>query len=111
MPVLARAGAALALSALLAAAPAPASAGDRGAVAAGIVGGVALGALAAGAFQPAPVYVAPPPPRMRVYAEPEPVYLAPPPPRRVYVERACGWETERVWTGYRWVYERVRVCD
>ena len=102
----AKLGPALVVAAGLATAmPAPASAGDGGAVAAGIVGGVALGALAAGAFQPAP------PPRVRVYAEPDPVYFAPPPRRRVYVERECGWEMERVWTGYRWVHERVRVCD
>ena len=108
--------AALAVSACLAAlAPSPASAGDAGAVAAGIVGGAALGALAVGAFNPAP------PPPVRVYrAPPEPVYyesaprriyVEPPPPRRVYVEPSCMWEMQRVWTGYRWVRERVRVCD
>ncbi|MDB5593804.1 MAG: uncharacterized protein JWM36_765 [Hyphomicrobiales bacterium] len=103
-----RLGAVLALSAsLLAAVPAPASAGgDAGAVAAGIIGGVALGALAVGAARPAG-----PPPR-RFYSEPEPVYYpAPPPPPRYYEEPACGWEMRRSWDGYRWVRERVRVCD
>lgn len=99
---------ALALSAsLLAIAPAPASAGgDAGAVAAGIIGGVALGALAVGAARPAG-----PPPR-RYYADPEPVYYpAPPPPPRYYEAPVCGWEMRRAWDGYRWVRERVRVCD
>lgn len=97
-------------AALLSAVPAPASARDGGAIAAGVIGGMALGALAAGAAtRPAP------PPPMRVYEEREPVYYReappPPPPRRIYVEPACGWEMQRVWTGYRWVHERVQVCD
>jgi hypothetical protein len=84
-------------------APAPALAADRGAVAAGILGGVALGALAAGALaNPAP------PPARRVYIEEERVYAPPPPP--VYVER-CTTETRRHWNGYRWVEERERFCD
>ena len=100
-----RLGAVLALSAsLLAIAPAPASAGDGGAVAAGIIGGVALGALAVGAARAAP------PPR-RVYVEPAPAYYPAPPPPRYYEEPACGWEMHRVWNGYRWIHERVRVCD
>ncbi len=97
--------AALAVSStLVTLAPAPALAGDRGAVAAGILGGVALGALAAGAMaNPAP----PPPPVRRVYVEEERVYVPPPP---VYVER-CTTEVRRHWNGYRWVDERIRFCD
>ena len=97
--------AALAVSSTLTSlAPAPAHAGDRGAVAAGILGGVALGALAAGAMaNPAP----PPPPTRRVYVEEERVYVPPPP---VYVER-CTTEVRRHWNGYRWVENRERFCD
>jgi hypothetical protein len=94
-------------STLVTLAPAPAVAGDRGDVAAGILGGVALGALAAGALAyPAP----PPPPVRRVYIEEERVYAPPPPPRRVYVER-CTTEVRPHWNGYRWVEERHRFCD
>jgi hypothetical protein len=94
-------------STLVTLAPAPAVAGDRGDVAAGILGGVALGALAAGALaNPAP----PPPPVRRVYIEEERVYAPPPPPRRVYVER-CTTEVRPHWNGYRWVEERHRFCD
>ena len=79
---------------------APAQAGNGGAVAAGIVGGLAVGTiLGAAAAQPRPVYPPPPPP---VYVE-EPVYAAPP---------RCHWARgEPVWDGYRWVSSRVRVCD
>src|SRR4051794_24525265 len=102
-PIRAALGSALVASSL-ALAPAPVQAADRGAVAAGILGGVALGALAGGAMaNPAP----PPPPARRVYIEEERVY-APPPP--VYVER-CTTEVRRHWNGYRWVEQRERFCD
>jgi hypothetical protein len=105
-PFRAALAAAVVSSTLVALAPAPAVAGDRGgAVAAGIIGGVALGALAAGAMaNPAP----PPPPTRRVYIEEERVYAPPPPPD--YVER-CTTEVRRHWNGYRWVEQRERFCD
>jgi hypothetical protein len=66
-------------------------------VGAGVVGGLLLGAAIASA---PPVYAAPPPP---VYVVPAPVaVVAAPPP--------CYWQTQRVWTGYNWAYQRVRVC-
>ena len=75
--------------------PAPAQAGNGGAVAAGVIGGLAVGGLlGAAAAQP------------RYYA-PAPVYVAPPPP-------SCYWTRgEPVWDGYRgvWVRPRVQVCD
>jgi hypothetical protein len=76
--------------------PVPAQAGGNGgAVAAGVIGGLAVGGLlGAAAAQP------------RYYA-PEPVYVAPPPPR-------CYWTRgEPVWDRYRgaWVRPRVQVCD
>ena len=71
-----------------------------GAVAAGVIGGLAVGALAAGAasrpyYGPAygygyPAYGAAP-----VYVEPGPV---------------CYFEREDVWNGYGYVPRRVRVC-
>ena len=75
-----------------------------GAVAAGVVGGLALGALAAGAARPY-YYGAPP------YYGPGPAYvleddLPPPPPRRL----RCWFEREEVWDGYGYVPRRVRVC-
>ena len=68
---------------------------DAGAVAAGVVGGLALGALAAGAARP--------------YYAPGPAYvveeaLPPPPPRR------CWYEREDVWDGYGYRPHRIRVC-
>ena len=79
----------------------PAQAGGRdGAIAAGVLGGLAVGAIVGAAasqprYAPAPAY------------EPEPVYVAPPPPR-------CYWTRgEPTWDGYRgvWVRPRVQVCD
>jgi hypothetical protein len=63
-----------------------------GAAAAGVIGGLALGALAAGAFS------APPPP---------PAYE---PVRRVY-DPGCELTRERYWDGWRWRYRTVEVCD
>lgn len=65
-----------------------------GAVAAGVIGGVALGALAAGAYRP---YYRPAP----AYVDPDPVYYRP----------ACHWEGRRVWDGWGWRLQRVRVCE
>ena len=90
------------------AAPEPARAGG-GNVAAGIVGGLAVGTLFGAAiaqprpyyYAPAPVYVEEPP----VYVAPAPVYRAPPPPR-------CYWTRgEPVWDGYAWRRPRMQVCD
>lgn len=80
--------------------PQPAQAGNGGAVAAGVLGGLAVGAIVGGAASQ-PRYYAPPP--AYVY-EQEPVYAAP----RCYITRG-----EPVWDGYRgaWVRPRVRVCD
>lgn len=89
------------IGAALTAPTAPAEARDRGAVAAGIIGGVAAGTLLGAAIaQPRPYYAPAP-----VYVEPEPVYVAPPPPR-------CFWARgEPEWDGYRWVRPRMRVCE
>jgi hypothetical protein len=95
--------AALALAALvsLAMAPSSAQARDGGAIAAGVLGGLAAGAIigtAAANARPAP---------------PPPVYYAPPPPAPV-VEEDCYYERPRVWDPYAGVWRRGprrMVCD
>jgi len=76
-------------------------------VAPGVVGGLAAGAIVGSAIansrpvyvEPAPVYVAPPPPPV-YYAEPE------------YAEGpVCRSERQRVWDGYAYRTRRVEVCD
>jgi hypothetical protein len=74
---------------------------DAGDVAAGLLGGLAAGAIIGGA-------VAAPPP---IYVGPAPVYVAPA-PVPVYVEPTCYWTRGRpVWDGYRWIRSRIQVCD
>src|SRR5258708_10508261 len=77
----------------------PAYAGDRGgAVAAGVLGGLAVGAIV-GAAASQPRYYGPPP---AYYADPEPVYMAPPAPR-------CYWTRgEPHCAGYRGMWGRPR---
>lgn len=77
-------------------APTPAEARRGGAVAAGIIGGLALGAIAGGALAAPRHHYAP------RYYEPAPVYY--------YRRPACRWERERIWDGYGWIIRRVRVC-
>jgi hypothetical protein len=80
--------AALTLIVATVAAPQDAEAGRRGGhVAGAIIGGLAVGALIGAAAAD-----------NRIYA-----------PRRYY--RDCWWEEGRRWNGYRWRYQRVRVCD
>jgi len=96
---------ALAAAALVAAAsPSPAEARCHGCgVAAGMIGGLAAGAIIGSAIansQPAPVYVAPPPPPP-AYAEP-PDYADGP---------VCHVERRQYWDGYGYRTRRVEVCD
>jgi hypothetical protein len=87
---------------------APAQAGDGGAIAAGILGGTALGFIAGSAAAAA----APPPP-----PPPPPGYYAPayaPGPGPYYGPGPhCWYEPQQVWDGYAGAYvvRRVRVCD
>jgi hypothetical protein len=103
--IFALAAAGLVMSTLLTP-PSPAEARDRGgAVAAGIIGGIAAGAILGSALSG---------PR---YYEPAPVYVAPPPPPAYYYEEygdgpICHVERRRVWVeGYGWRKRRIEVCD
>ena len=83
---------------LAAALPSPAQANCNGCgVAAGVVGGLAAGAIVGSAIANSrPVYVAPPP-----------VYAVPPP----YEGPICHVERQQVWDGYGYRTRRVQVCD
>ncbi len=85
---------ALTCSGIVAASPAQAGSGD---VAAGLLGGLAVGAIVGSAIAgPRPYYYAP-----------APVYAAPPPP-----PPECYWTRgQPMWDGYRWIRPRVQVCD
>ena len=97
-----KAGLALALSgSMITAVVAPARAGDGGAIAAGILGGTALGFIAGSAA--ASAAPPPPPPPPGYYPPYAPAYY-PPPPR-------CWYEPQQVWDGYEYVVRRVRVCN
>lgn len=76
---------------------------DGCAVGAGVLGGLAAGAIIGGA-------IANSGPR---YYEPAPVYVEPPPPRVYYEEGpVCHVERRRVWVeGYGWRSRRIEVCD
>jgi hypothetical protein len=70
---------------------------QRGALAAGIIGGLAAGAIIGSAVAP-PYYYAPGP------------YYYGPGPGTAY--GGCYWTRgEPVWDGYRWVRPRVQVCN
>ena len=96
--VLALAAAAMLTAALPSAAEARC---DGCGIAAGVVGGLAAGAIIGGALASQPAY-----------AEPAP----PPPPRYYYDEDGdgpiCHVERRRVWVdGWGWRHRRIEVCD
>ncbi len=97
------------------ASPAPAQAGCIGcAVGAGLLGGLAAGAIISGALAAPP----PPPPGYYYYPPPPPGYYPPPPaayypPPPAYAQLApgCYWGHRKVWVegvGYRW--RTVQIC-
>src|SRR5258708_23846071 len=100
---------ALAAAATLAAAfPSSAQANCGGCgVAAGVVGGLAAGAIIGSAIansrpayvDPGPVYAAPPPPP--AYAEPAGYWGRP----------ACHTERRQMWGGYAYLIRRIEVSD
>jgi len=75
--------------------PQPAEA-RGGRVAAGIIGGLAVGAIIGGMASQRGYYGGP-----GYYYGPGPVYYRP----------HCWWTRQRVWDGYGWRLRRVRVCD
>ena len=91
---------------LAAALPSSAQANCNGCgVAAGVVGGLAAGAIIGSAIaNSGPRYVEPAP----VYAAPPPAYAAPP----AYGDGpVCRTERQQVWDGYAYRMRRVEVCD
>jgi hypothetical protein len=93
---------AIGVAAALAGAPVQARA-ENGQIAAGILGGLAAGAIIGSAARPAP------PP---AYYYPAPAYA--PPPAYVGPAPSCYYTLGRpVWDGYRgmWVRPQVPVCD
>ncbi len=91
--------AAAAVAVVSVAAPQPAQA-RNGRIAAGIIGGLAAGALFGAIARPH--YYGP-----RDYYGPGYVYG----PGPVYYEPSCYLANSRYWNGYRWHWRRVRVCD
>ncbi len=81
------------------AAPTSAQARDNGAVAAGVIGGLAVGAMIGSAaaanngpnYRPAPAYYGP-----GYYGQGYP---------------GCYWQRQRAWDGFGWRWTRVRVCN
>ncbi len=97
------------------AAPVPASAGCYGcAVGAGVIGGLAAGAIIGSAIAnsppppPPPPYYGPPP---AAYGPPPPGAYGPPGPGYAQLAPGCYWGQRKVWVegvGYRW--RTVQVC-
>jgi hypothetical protein len=97
--------------------PSTANAGCYGcAVGAGIVGGVAAGAIIGSAIAnsppPPPAYYPPPPPPPGYYPPPPAAYYPPPGPGYAQLAPGCHWAKRQVWVaeegGYRW--RTVQVC-
>ncbi|RDV04749.1 hypothetical protein [Undibacter mobilis] len=95
-------GAAAIITIAAVAAPQPAEA-RGGRVAAGIIGGLAVGAIIGGMASGGYGYGYGP----GYYYGPRPYYA----PAPVYYGPRCWWQRERVWDGYGWRLQRVRVCD
>jgi hypothetical protein len=99
--------AATALGLAVEGAPAPANAGCYGcAVGAGILGGVAAGAIIGSAIANSP-----PPPPPPGYYPPPPAAYGPPPGPYAQLAPGCYWGKRQVWVeglGYRW--RTVQIC-
>jgi hypothetical protein len=83
------------------------------AVGAGILGGVAAGAIVGSAIAnsppPPPAYYPPPPPPG--YYAPPPGAYAPPPPAYAQLPPGCRWGKRRVWVeGYGYQVRVVQIC-
>ena len=105
------AAAALAIASV--AVPSNAKAGCYGcAVGAGIIGGVAAGAIIGSAIAnsppPPPGYYPPPP---GYYPPPPPGAAYPPPPAYAQLAPGCHWGQRRVWVeGYGYQWRTVQIC-
>jgi hypothetical protein len=96
--------------------PSPANAGCYGcAVGAGVIGGIAAGAIIGSAIAnsppPPPPYYGPPPPPPGYYGPPPAAYGPPPGPGYAQLAPGCYWGQRRVWVegvGYR--MRTVQVC-
>jgi len=106
---------ALAAAALMAAAlSSPAEAHCRGCgVAAGVIGGLAAGAIIGSAIAaPPPAYVGP---GAAYDSVPPAAYIPPPlgdPDSPDYIEGAsCHMERQQVWDGYAYHLRRVQICE
>lgn len=82
--------------------PSASQAGSGGAVAAGLLGGFAAGAIIGAATAPRPYYYGPPP----AYAAPPYAYPAP-----AYAPECYWTRGAPVWNGITWVRPRMQVCD
>jgi hypothetical protein len=91
------------IAAAAVAAPAPAQADNGGAIAAGVVGGLAAGAIIGSAWHPYPYSYGYAP--GYAYA-PAPAYYG-----GAYAYSRCHVVRQRVWTNYGERWRRVRVCD
>jgi hypothetical protein len=90
------AAATLALASVAAPQSAQARCHGCGAAAAGLIGGLAIGAIIGSAAANGPYYSGP----AYGYYGPGPVYYRP----------HCWWRRERFWDGWGWRVQRVRVC-
>jgi hypothetical protein len=88
--------------------PGKANAGCYGcAVGAGILGGVAAGAIVGSAIANSP-----PPPPPPGYYPPPPAAAYPPPPAYAQLAPGCHWGHRRVWVeGYGYQWRTVPVCS
>jgi hypothetical protein len=92
----------LALSAIVAPAPAHAQRGVGAAIAGGIIGGAIVGGALAGPGYYGPGYG---------YYGPGPGYGYYGRPAYVADDGGCYWQRQRFWDGYGWRVRNVRVCD
>src|SRR5580698_1626224 len=91
----------LALSAIVAPAPAHAQRGVGAAIAGGIIGGAIVGGALAGPGYYGPGYG---------YYGPGPGYGYYGRPAYVADDGGCYWQRQRFWDGYGWRVRNVRVC-
>ena len=97
----------LAVSAIVAPAPAHAQRGVGAAIAGGIIGGAIVGgAIANGPYGYGPGYYGPGYGPGYGYYGGGPAYVADDPG----YYGGCVWQRQRFWDGYAWRFRRVRVC-